>query len=218
MNPPFSAAEFFRVFGAYNEAVWPLQVVFIALGIALPLMVMNRSARPGRAIWFVLGSLWVWMAVAYHWAFFTRINPAAGIFGTFFLAEGLLLWWVGLRGKGTRFELERPLPGFAGGMLIVYAVVVYPLLGLATGRDPLTQPSLGLPCPTTIFTLGLLLWVEPRPSWILLLIPTAWSIVGSTAVGAFGVFEDLALPVAALITWVLTLRESRNLHLAHAPA
>jgi len=44
----------------------------------------------GRAIGWLLAAFWAWMAVAYHFAYFTRINPAAWLFGALFLVEAAL--------------------------------------------------------------------------------------------------------------------------------
>lgn len=46
-----------------------------------------------------------------------------------------------------------------------------PSLGVAIGHTYPAQPTFGLPCPTTIFTFGLLLWVRPPVPWSLLVIP-----------------------------------------------
>jgi hypothetical protein len=70
------------------------------------------------------------------------------------------------------------------------------MLGAMHGRTYPASVTFGLPCPLTIFTFGaLLLFHGPLPRH-LLVIPTAWALIGSTAAIFFGVYEDLALIVS----------------------
>lgn len=58
------------------------------------------------------------------------------------------------------------------------------------------------PCPTTIFTLGVLMLARQSASMWLAAIPIAWALIGSTAAVLLGVREDLGLlaSVVALLT------------------
>jgi hypothetical protein len=59
------------------------------------------------------------------------------------------------------------------------------------------------PCPTTIFTFGvLLLSARPLPA-LLLVIPLAWAAIGGSAAVLLGVREDLTLTAAAAIAVML---------------
>jgi hypothetical protein len=61
-------------------------------------------------------------------------------------------------------------------------------------------PLLGVaPCPTTIFTIGLLMLVQGRKMLALAIIPSLWSMVGFAAAIELGIWEDLGLPIAALV-------------------
>jgi len=71
-------------------------------------------------------------------------------------------------------------------------------------------PTFGLPCPTTIATFGLLLWVRGRvPGW-LFVIPAVWSIVGSSAAFRFGILEDYGLLAAGVVGTVAIARKNRQ--------
>lgn len=205
MTPPFSAEQFFDVFVAYNEAVWPAQVLLVGLAVVATVLAFQRFSWQGKAIAGLLALLWIWMGVAYHWAFFAEINPAAQVFGGLFVLEGLLFGWAGLQSEALSFRPAPDVSGWAGSGLIVYALAVYPLLGVALGHTYPAQPTFGLPCPTTIFTFGVLLWARPKVPWVLLAIPVAWAVVGSTAVRYFGVIEDTMLPISAIVTTALVL-------------
>jgi hypothetical protein len=158
-----------------------------------------------RAVGGVLGFLWIWMGVVYHWEFFRAINPAATLFGGLFVLEGIALAALGAARGKLRFGFSPTLHGLAGALLLVYALVAYPLLGYAAGHRYPATPTFGLPCPTTIFTLGLLLWADrPMPRW-LLAVPIAWSALGASAALQLGVPEDLGLVAAGVTSLALAV-------------
>jgi hypothetical protein len=107
------------------------------------------------------------------------INPATLIFGLFFILQGLFFLLTGtvMERLAFRFKLK-PLP-IIGGCFILYAMVVYPLLGIRFGHSYPSAPMFGVaPCPTTIFTFGMLLWsAKPVPGY-LLVIPFSGLLLG----------------------------------------
>ena len=196
---PFTQEEFFSVFVAYNQSVWPGHLLIYALAAGAGVLALVPSRRRSAVATGVLAFLWAWMAVAYHWLHFSRINPVAGAFGGLFLLQAALFLWSGILRGRLVFEGFRGARGWMGGLLIAYAMVLYPLLGLAFGHPLRELPILGVPCPTTILTLGLFFWARrPFPRY-LLAIPLAWAAVGSTAAFALGVPQDLGLSVAGLL-------------------
>ncbi len=58
------------------------------------------------------------------------------------------------------------------------------------------------PCPTTIFTLGLLMLADRAVPIRLLAIPMIWALIGSSAAVLIGMPEDLDLLTAGLATAV----------------
>ena len=76
--------------------------------------------------------------------------------------------------------------------------------------------TFGVPCPTTILTLGLLLVAE-SPSWNLAAIPIAWAVVAGSAAFLLGVHADIMLFVAAaLLVGRLATRTRRRHHPARS--
>ena len=199
MNPPFSTAQFLDVFGRYNQGVWPAQVLLYALAALVLWLAWRPGARSGVVISAVLALFWGWMGIVYHAAYFSRINPVAYLFAGAFVLQAALLLHAGASRNGLPFRARTDLAGVAGTVMVAYALVVYPLIGYGVGQRYPETPTFGLPCPTTIFTFGVLLWAAPRVPLRLLPIPTAWSILGVFAAQAHGIAQDLALPVAAVI-------------------
>ena len=207
MRIPFTTEQFFDVFRQYNEAVWPAQWVLM-IGAAVAALAALRSPSPsaGRLTSGILTLLWLWMGAVYHLGFFRRINPAAVFFAILFVSQAGLFLWLGVRQDRVRFRAHRDGAGVAGALLLFYALIVYPGLGYALGHRYPTAPTFGLPCPTTIFTFGLLLWAATSVPRSLLIIPTVWAVVATTAALQLGVLEDFGLPVAAGVTLPLLLR------------
>jgi len=210
MRIPFSREEFFGVFAAYNEAVWPAQLLFLALA-AFALLLVARGSRLSRWVAFWLALMWTWMALAYHLAFFAAINPAAQLFAVAFIAQAILLAIAGAKG-GLRFggPMSRTRRA-VGWSLALYAIAGYPAIGYAFGQQYPALPTFGLPCPTTIFTLALFAWASRPVSWTLLVIPVLWSVVATSAAISLRVPEDYALPIAALALVALRLSHRRML-------
>jgi hypothetical protein len=195
MQLPFTREQFFDVFAAYNAALWP---GVLALWIASVLVAVLLFARPHRASARVVSTLlaihWAWSALAYHMAFFTSINPAAWFFAALFLVEAaLFVWWGTIRGT-LRFAATSSAWAPVAWVLIAYSLV-YPAIGAAQHGTFVRIPAFGVPCPTTIFTAGLLMLATPRV-WALAIVPIVWSAIGGSAASLLGVRADYALPLA----------------------
>ena len=80
---PFDRTALLTLFAHYNEAVWPWQVLWLALAFAaLGLLHPDtRGALKTRGVAAILAGLWAWMAVVFHFAFFSTIQPTAWLFG-----------------------------------------------------------------------------------------------------------------------------------------
>lgn len=236
MRVPFTPEEFLALFAAYNEALWPapLALSLLAVGAAAAVLlqsdfgwsVARRQLTTGRLVSGALAVLALWTGVAYHWAFFTRINPAAWLFGTMFVLEGVLLAWYGVARGAIAFRVRPDLRGLAGGAVMLYALVLYPLIGAQLGHRFPAAPTFGAPCPTTLFLFGMLLWSDPsvvtrRSLAALLVVPVLWAAIGTSAALSLGMREDLALPIVAVAAGILLLvppRTTPNAQQTPAPA
>jgi peptidoglycan/LPS O-acetylase OafA/YrhL len=202
----FTVEQFLDVFERYNEALWPLQIVAYALGIAMVALALTRWKRASAVIFGVLAVLWAGMAVGYMWLYFADINPAARLFAAVFLVQAVLLAVMAVKERGASYGGRRDARTWIGLGLIAYAMLVYPLLGLALGHGYPRAPMFGLvPCPTTIFTFGMLL-LAARPKRLLVWLPLAWSVIGFFAAIRFGIREDIGLLLAGVVTAAIIWR------------
>ena len=203
MRTPFTVSEFFEVFARYNEAIWPMQLVLLALALAALVLVHVRAKEGSRAVALILAFFWGWMGVAYHFAHLTSINPGARLFGALFVVQAVLFLWLGVLSKRLDFGRAGGVSLIIGWVLITYGLVIYPILGRLTGHAYMSSPTFGAPCPTTIFTFGLMWFAErPFPRYALV-IPIIWSAIGGSAAFILGVPQDLGLAVAGISGVVL---------------
>lgn len=77
MEIPFTVEQFFGVFADYNTTLWPAQVILTGVALAAMVLVLVPHRWADAAVSAILAALWVWIALAYHLAFFTSISPPA---------------------------------------------------------------------------------------------------------------------------------------------
>jgi hypothetical protein len=179
--------------------VWPAQWFLVALAIAALAAVLWPRPWSSVALSAVLGVLWAWIAVAYHLAFFARISPAAYGFAALSAAGAAVFVWQGVVRRRLTFRWVPGPKALAGVVLVAFALMVYPIWSAYAGHPYPATPTFGLPCPTTIFTIGLLCFaVQPTPRSPLL-VPLLWCLVGAQAAFLLGVQPDLGLIAAAVV-------------------
>jgi hypothetical protein len=211
MDMPFTRAQFFEAFAAYNEAIWPLQLVLNVVAVAMGVYLIRRPQRAGRTISLGLALLWLWLATGYHLAFFWAINPAAPVFAAVSLAAAAAFVWLGVYRSSLRFHAGLNAGKIAGLCMMAFSLAVYPVLGALLGDRYPAAPTFGLPCPTTIFTFGVLLMAARPVPGMLVIFPLAWAVIGSFAAFLLDVTQDLALvPTAAFGVHLLLERFAQS--------
>jgi len=210
MNLPFSLTDFLNVFKDYNQSVFPLQIVFYLAAFLCVYLLFTGNQNTTRIISITLAFLWLWMGVVYHIIFFSEINKAAYIFGGLFILQGIMFAGCGLIRKKLSFEYTKSAANITGIILIAYALIIYPVLGHNLGHAYPYSPTFGLPCPTTIFTLGILLFANKKMPMHLLIIPLLWSVIGFAAAFTLTIYEDTGLLVAGVTALVLLIISNRK--------
>jgi hypothetical protein len=191
---PFSVEQFFDVFESYNRATGPAAVILTMLASVAVLAMIWRSAMSTRLVLLILAALWTWAGGVYHLLFFTEVNPAAWIFGTAFMIEASLLAWAAF-GQPLRIKSENRAAKIVSTILVIYALLIYPMLTAASGHSYPRFPTFGCPCPVTIFTFGML--ISLKVPWYTAIIPMGWAIVGTSAAAYFNIYADLGLIASA---------------------
>ena len=187
----FSLHSYYRLFELYNRAIWPAQLVALALGIAILLLLRRAEPWRGRVIAVLLAACWFWVAIVFHAYRYATLTWSARYFAWGFGVEAALLLWTALRGRPV-FE-RRP----TGWTIFLFALVVPPLSGPLLGRTWRQVVVFGVaPDPTAVATLGILLLAAGRVRWELIAVPLLWCAVsGATLLSMHA--PDAGIPIAA---------------------
>ncbi len=197
---PFTLDQFLEVFSQYNNAVFPVQIILFLLAVSCVYLAFKDYNFKNKFIGLILSCLWLWTGLVYHLLFFLIINKGAFLFGLLFIFQAVLFFKFSLINNSLSIKIQKNVFSYLGLTLIVFSLIIYPLLNIVFGHIYPASPTFGLPCPTTIFTFGILLCTDkPFPKY-LLVIPVVWSLIGFTASFTFGIYEDIGLLISAIIT------------------
>jgi hypothetical protein len=212
MIPVAASDGLIALFERYNPAIWPVQVIAYLLGLTAVALVFTRVDWADRAITAVLAACWLWVGIVFLGIFGREIAPVVAVVeGAIVAVQGLLFLVVGVVRPRLTFRVGAAPYAVAGGLLIAYALAIYPLLGVYFGHGYPGAPLFGVaPCPTAIFTCGLLLWTGGRVPKYLLIVPLLWAALATPAAIGQGVIEDAMLPVAALLATALLFWRDRG--------
>ena len=199
----FSPRTYYRLFELYNVAIWPAQIVSIALGLGILALLRRAGARQGRAVAAILAVCWLWVAWAFHAERYATINWAAAYFAAGFGAEALLLIWAGVVRGRLAFRPGAHAAGRIGLGMFLFALAAQPLIGPLTGRTWPQAEIFGVaPDPTAVATLGLVLLADGRTKWELLAIPILWCAMSGATAWAMEARDALLMPLAAVVVLI----------------
>ena len=221
----FSARTYYRLFEIHNAALWPGQVLALALAAGLLWLVWRGGVSAARAAGAIVGIGWLFTGAVYFVWRYATINWAAVWLGAVFILEGAL--WIGLASSRACPALRTDAAWGRGaarttiGIALLLAGIAYPLLAPLLGRPAAQAEVFGLaPDPTAIGTLGLLLLFDDgrerrlpplvRKAWLAVLwaIPAAWCLLTGITLWTLGAPEAIIPPALA----VLALAASRLGH------
>ena len=196
----FSPRTYYRLFELHNADVWPLQIVALALGVAILLLIVRATAWSGRAVSTILAACWLFVAWAYLLERYDTVNWAARYFAIGFALQAALLVWTGVIRDRLRLDV-RSVSAKLGLALFVYALAIHPLIAPLAGR-PLAQAEIfGLaPDPTALATLGVLL--AATRAWHLLILLLLWCAISGLTLWTM---ESPEAPVIAVLGVVATV-------------
>ena len=205
---PFTIEQFYGVFREYNTTVWPAQIFLLVLAVVAVVLVVFPRRWSGSSVSSILAFLWAWLGLAYHLSFFTAINPLAYGFAAVSVVGSLIFLWEGVVHRRLEFRLTPNARTAVGVLMIVFALVVYPAWSIYAGHYYPDLATFGLPCPTTIFTIGLFAFtIRPYPRSPLV-VPVLWSLFGGQAAFLLNVPSDFGLLVAGGVGIVLIVRSN----------
>jgi hypothetical protein len=213
--------DFFDTLQVYNELLFPITILTYLLGLVAVYLVSRKSSQASRLVSCILGFLWFWSGLVFNMLFYGPSDVEVSGFtvtgmwyfaGILFALQGLLFIICGAIKNAFSFRLDTSSYSVGGAIFVVYAMVLYPLIGLLTGYAYPRYPVFGsAPCPVTIFTLGLLLWTSRKVPLLVAAIPVVWGIMGVVPVLVLGIYADIGLIVSAVIGLPLILLHNRSI-------
>jgi hypothetical protein len=197
------AEVFFNNVSTYNVSIFPMQIITLVVAVMLTYLLFVRpSTTVNKLIKIYLSFTFVWFALMFPFEGVLKI-----IFGLLHIAIAIL-FFIDI----FTVKIEFKFPETSGKryfilFLIFSAFALYPLIEYMSGH---LYPKILLfgvaPCPTTIFSLALLMGAVPKVGkiiFILLIFPAIFS--GLSVPIMLGVWADLLLlftGVYGLITLV----------------
>jgi len=210
MSVPFTFDEFLEMLERFNTEWWPVHLIMYTLAVAAIYFAVRKTRYSGKVVTGILVFFWIWVGAVFNLLYFSILYPMAYLFVVLFILEGIILAVAGLFWQRLTFRVRADLFGLVGAILIIYALIGYPLIANFTGRGyPHLLLTGMMPCPTAIFTLGLLLWSEKPIPKIVPVIPVIYALTGFVPV-KLGVVEDIGLIAAGILTAILLIYRDRK--------
>lgn len=210
MNELFgNVDDFYAMFAAYNQAVWPMPIVMYVLALAAFIFSLQKRQGNNAVVLYILSFFWLWNAVVFSLLYFSRFSSMFYMSALLFIFQAIVLF---LNGSSLAvkprlsFKLQNNFKTWAGMIFIMYALILYPIIGWAASHAYPAGPIFGTaPCPSAIFTVGMLLLAEKKISKILLIIPVIWGFAGFLPVLIYDVYADIGLILSGVASLILIL-------------
>ncbi len=194
---------FWNTISEYNAATWPAQILFVAIAVALTLLLYFRPTPRVRV------AMKIFMAVLNFWI--------AGVYFLVYCAprehsDMQALFWA-IMGCIWIYDLVVKHASLARtdhakvAILLFVMPLLYPLLSLAMGREFPMMTSPVMPCSVAVFTVGLMLAFSERVNIVLAMFLAHWTLIGLSKVYYFGIPEDYLMACSVLPALYLFFRE-----------
>jgi hypothetical protein len=202
--------QLLEVFSAYNQMIWPFQIVAYVLGFLAIIFGFKKSLLATRITTAVLAFFWLWVSILFWYPSAQQGFSPGYIFSVVFLVQGILFSYFLVKPK-LRFGTYSVSYTWIGLICIFYAMFGYFLFGILIDHVYPQTPPFGLtPCPLIIFTFGILMLSSQKIPKILLVIPFLFSLSGIFGI-TIGIWEDIGLILASFICVFLILKRDKNL-------
>jgi hypothetical protein len=211
----FAPQTYYRLFELCNTSLWPAQILTLAAGAAIAVLIARGPRWRGRFIASLLAFAWFFVAWGYFIDRYATINLAAPYFALGFIVQAVLLAVVGLLRGHITFDGVKTPTEKAGIALFLFALVFQPLIGPLVGREWSGVELFGLaPDPTVVGTLGLLLAAD-RIRWGLFVIPLLWCAITGATLWIMKSPEAFLMPLVGLLALTLAGHKSLKLGREH---
>lgn len=213
--------DFYSTLQSYNEAFWYMIITTFLLGFVVVYLAARKSKSSSKVISAILSFLWIWSGIVFFIIYYGPMDAEflglvlPGVWylgGILFLLQGFLFLILGLVKSSLSFRLGSDWISVVGALMVVYAMVIYPIIGFLTGYGYPRYPVFGIaPCPLTIFSIGLFQWSDRKMPIAIAAIPFIWALMGIMPVLALNVWADIGELLSAIIGFPLVLYHNSKL-------
>jgi hypothetical protein len=205
----FNLKDFLMVLEGYNLAIWPLQIFAFLCGLLTLFFAIKKIKSSNRIILAILSFFWLWNGIVFCPIFWAPTYKFAYLFAGFCIIQGLL-FLTGIFKSNISIHFKANLRSIIGLLFIAYAMLGYQLFGYFLGHIYPSYFPFGLvPCPTTIFTFGILLMADKKFPKYYLIVPLVVAMGGFLAVYR-GVLEDLGLIIAGFLATAMIFKSDQE--------
>lgn len=205
----FDLQEFLGVLENYNQDIWPLQVLAYFLGVIVLFHLFKKGNLSNKFILVILSIFWIWTGLVFSGYYWAPTYKFAYSFAVLFIVQGILFITALFKSKFS-VQFKPHLFSIIGLILIVYAMFGYQFLGYFIGHVyPKFFPFGLVPCPTTIFTIGLFFMADRKIPVYLVIIPLLSASAGIVAVSN-GIWEDIGLLLAGALGVLLFFKKDQS--------
>lgn len=207
--------DFFSTLQSYNEAFLSITIFTFLLGALIVYLAARKSKNSSKVISALMSFLWIWSGVVFFIIYYGPIDAEflgltiPGVWylgGILFLIQSFLFLFFGVVKSSLSFKFSSEISHVIGALMILYAMVIYPIIGFLSGYGYPRYPIFGTaPCPLTIFTVGLLQWSDRKIPLVIVVIPFIWALMGIMPVLALNVWADIGEVLSGIVGFSIIL-------------
>jgi len=203
----FSLEEFLLVLENYNLDIWPLQIIAYVLIILVLFISLKPTKYSVKIVLVVLSFFWLFTGIVFCIIYWAPSHLFGLIFGISCTVQGLLFLCSVIRSDITIGSPDK-IYTLIGILFVLYAIVGYQIFGYYLGHIYPKFFAVGLvPCPTTIFTLGIFLIINKSIPIKYFVIPLVISLGGFLA-AYNGIYEDIGLIIVGISGTILIMQRN----------
>jgi hypothetical protein len=190
----FNAEKWWDQVRAYNEAIFPTQIVLLVAAIVLTYFVFFKPGpKINRLMKVYLSLTFAWNGLVFFWIFGQELPGKFLGIPLFILLAILTAWDL----RANKIELKIPEAAWQKVFtcFLVICSFLYPLIGYALGHSYPKACTFGaMPCPTTVFALALLAAAIPKVDKKIYILLLLWALPAfGKCLGAMDLYEDCTL-------------------------
>ena len=206
-----SSEQFFQQMMEYNNAIWPLQIITYVLAVFFIINSIKKWKISNEINTVIISLLWIWNGAITLILVFSEFQKQYYFWGCLWILQGILFLIFGIFKDKFNYKLQKNWYSYIGILFMLYALVIYPLLGFLKGHGFPNGPIFGVaPCPVVVFTFGALLLVNKKMNISVLFFPLLWAIMSLYPIIAMGIIEDVGEIIAAIIGFILIIYRNKH--------